>query len=257
MSSVSQELITLIKELQNLPSLSKFSLGGGTNLAYRYNHRKSIDVDLFTNELIGVAGYSEIEREIYEFFGDAVISLSYPCEINDQYIFLRCLIKKGETIIKVEILQNMKTLHDIEIIDDIRFISKKDIGLFKLVSASSRSAKKDIYDLDYITEEIDIVALFEELRAKQTKFNREEDKSIFDLDGDSSPIENPLLLLSFDDTTVEAKTSRPIHSDNTIDFVEGSKTWTLARLEWRFKIRKLYRHLDVDFPGPRGTSINL
>ena len=88
----------------------------------------------------------------------------------------------------------MKTMYDIEIVDDIRFISKKDIGLFKLVSASNRSAKKDIYDLDYITEEIDIIELFEELGVKQSKFNTEEDKCIFDLDGDPSPIDDPSLL---------------------------------------------------------------
>lgn len=256
MQAVSSALLKTIKELQALPSLSMFSLGGGTNLAYRYNHRKSIDIDLFSNVIIGIEGYKKIEEELNAFYGDSIMNLSYPCEENDQYVFLRCLIKKGETIIKVEVLQNMKTMYDIEIVDEIRFISKKDIGLFKLVSASSRSAKKDIYDLDYITEEIDIVELFEELRVKQAKFNNEEDKSIFDLDGDTSPIANPLLLLSFDKATTTAKSSIPIHSDNHIDIVEGSKSWALARLEWRTKVRKLYRHLDVDFPGPKGVSIN-
>tara|TARA_R110002124_G_scaffold5301_1_gene33065 strand:- start:72186 stop:72956 length:771 start_codon:yes stop_codon:yes gene_type:complete len=256
MSAVSKELITTIKELQSLPSLSMFSLGGGTNLAYRYNHRKSIDIDLFSNKIIGKTGYKEIETEIVSLFGESLIHIDYPCDIDDQYIFLRCLIIKGELTIKVEILQNMKTMYDIEVVDDIRFISKKDIGLFKLVSASSRSAKKDIYDLDYITEEIDIIELFEELRTKQSKFNNEEDKSIFDLDGDTSPIDNPLLLLSFDNAAAKVKSSRPIHSDNTIDIIEGRKSWTTARLEWRAKVRKLYRYLDIEFPGPKGLSLN-
>ena len=255
MSAVSKELITTIQELLSLPSLSKFALGGGTNLAYRYNHRKSIDIDLFANEIIGRVGYKNIEVAIREYYGDSLMHLDYPCDENDQYIFLRCLIKKREVTIKVEILQNMKTMYDIEIVDDIRFISKKDIGLFKLVSASSRSAKKDIYDLDYVTEEIDIIELFEELRVKQSKFNKEEDKSIFDLDGDTSPIDNPFLLLSFDSATAKAKSSRPIHSDNTIDIVKGSKGWVIARLEWRSKMRKLYKHLNIDFPRPKGISI--
>lgn len=255
MKAVSKELITTIQELLRTPSLSKFALGGGTNLAYRYNHRKSIDIDLFSNEIIGRIGYKKIETEINELFGDSLIHLDYPCDINNQYIFLRCLIKKGELIIKVEILQNMKTMYDIEIIDDMRFISKKDIGLFKLVSASNRSAKKDIYDLDYITEEINIVKLFEELRIKQSKFNQEEDKSIFDLDNDTSPIDNPILLLNFDNTSAKAKSSRPIHSDNIIDIVKGSKTWITARLEWRAKVRTLYRHLNIKFPNPKGITI--
>lgn len=255
MSSVSKELITTIKELLSLPSLSKFALGGGTNLAYRYNHRKSIDIDLFTNEVIGRIGYKDIEVEVREHYGDSLIHLEYPCDESDQYIFLRCLIKKGEVIIKVEMLQNMKTMYDIEILDDIRFISKKDIGLFKLVSASSRFAKKDIYDLDYVTDEIDIVELFEELRIKKSKFNKEGDKSIFDLDGDTSPIDDPSLLLSFDNMGANAKSSRPIHSDNTIDIVKDSKSWISARIDWKLKMRELYRHLDLDFPSPQGVSI--
>ncbi|MBU2946598.1 nucleotidyl transferase AbiEii/AbiGii toxin family protein [Zobellia uliginosa] len=255
MSAVSKELLTTIQELLSLPSLSKFALGGGTNLAYRYNHRKSIDIDLFSNEIIGKEGYSNVEKEICDFYGDSLMQLNYPCEENNQYIFLRCFIIKGKETIKVEILQNMKTMYDIEIVDDIRFISKKDIGLFKLVSASSRSAKKDIYDLDYITEEIDIIILYEELREKQSKFNKEEDKSIFDLDGDTSPIDNPSLLLSFDNTNNKLKSSRPIHSDNTIDIVKDSKGWALARIEWRTKMRKLYKHLEIDFPGPKSISV--
>jgi hypothetical protein len=52
MSSVASELIERIKELQSLPSLSNFPLIGGTNLALRFNHRVSIDIDLITNKVL-------------------------------------------------------------------------------------------------------------------------------------------------------------------------------------------------------------
>lgn len=255
MEAVSPALIQTIKELQELPSLSSFALAGGTNLAYRYNHRKSIDIDLFCNGIIGIAGYLNIENELKDFYKDSLLNVVYPCKENDQFIFLRCLIKNGDSIIKVEILQNMKTIYDIEIVDDIRFVAKKDIGLFKLISASSRSAKKDIYDLDYITEEIDIIELFEDLRDKLSLFNKDEDKNIFDLDGETSPTDNPLLLLKFDNPNNKINTTRPIHSDNTINIIEGSKPWALARLEWRAKVRRLFNHLGKQFPGPQGISI--
>jgi hypothetical protein len=50
-SSVSEALIKTIRELQELPSLQHFSLGGGTNLALRYHHRQSIDIDLFCPDI--------------------------------------------------------------------------------------------------------------------------------------------------------------------------------------------------------------
>ena len=67
MSAVSPLLIETIKELQSLPSLSNFALGGGTNLAVRYNHRKSIDIDLFCNDIVGIDGFKTIEKEINEY----------------------------------------------------------------------------------------------------------------------------------------------------------------------------------------------
>jgi len=62
MSAVSLQLIKTIKELQSLPSLSNFALAGGTNLALRYNHRKSIDIDLFCNQIIGIKSFETIAK---------------------------------------------------------------------------------------------------------------------------------------------------------------------------------------------------
>lgn len=51
MNAVSSVLINTILDFQKLPSVSKFSLGGGTNLALHYNHRISIDIDFFLLKL--------------------------------------------------------------------------------------------------------------------------------------------------------------------------------------------------------------
>jgi len=37
----------LLKELMNLEALSDYCLVGGTNLAFRYEHRISVDLDIF------------------------------------------------------------------------------------------------------------------------------------------------------------------------------------------------------------------
>jgi hypothetical protein len=64
MSAVSKIFIQTIKELQSLPSLSQFALAGGTNLAFRFNHRESQDIDLFCPEIVGVKHLEAIENEI-------------------------------------------------------------------------------------------------------------------------------------------------------------------------------------------------
>ncbi|OCB70977.1 hypothetical protein LPBF_11980 [Flavobacterium crassostreae] len=105
----------------------------------------------------------------------------------------------------MEILQNMKNLFDVEVNQGIRLLSKKDIGLFKLISTSNRSTKKDIYDLDFITDTVSLIDLYEDLKVKTLKFNKEEDKTIFDLSKNKTPIDNPELLLKFDNNSDYSK----------------------------------------------------
>lgn len=254
MKAVSPAICEIISQLQSIQSLSDFSLGGGTNLAFQYNHRISEDIDLFYPNIIGKQGFNKVVEEVKEYYGARARSFDDPCDINDQFSFIRFFIdtKQGETI-KVELLQNMKNLYDIEVKDNIKLLCKKDIGLFKLISAANRSAKKDIYDLDFITDEIPLIDLFEELKVKTLKFNTEEDKTIFDLNKNLSPIEFPELLLQFDNST--GTRNLPMHSHDNISIIEGNKTWIESKISWRSKVRKLYSHLGKDFPSPIGTKI--
>jgi len=254
MKAVSPAICKIIFQLQSIPSLSEFSLGGGTNLAFQYNHRISEDIDLFCPNIVGKQGFKTIEEEVKNVFGKSARNFDDPCDINDQFCFIRFFIdaKQGETI-KVELLQNMKNLYDIEVKDTIKLLSKKDIGLFKLVSASNRIAKKDIYDLDFITDEIPLIDLFEELKIKTLKFNKEEDRTIFDLNKNKSPIDFPELLLQFDNIT--SSRSLPMHTHDNINIIDGNKTWIESKISWRSKVRKLYTHLGKDFPGPIGIKI--
>ena len=148
----------------------------------------------------------------------------------------------------------MKHLFKINTINNIRLFSKEDIGLYKLVSLSNRSTKKDIYDLDFITDEIKLSTLYRKLKEKAEKFNKEEHKTIFDLDKNQSVLDNIELLISFDNTTAASKF--PTHTHDNIKITEGSKTWIEARISWRSKVRALYDHLGIDFPKPKGIDIS-
>ena len=248
MSAVSSVLLQTIKELQALPSLSQFALAGGTNLAFRFNHRQSQDIDLFCPEIVGVKHFETIEAEVKSYFGDTNITgLEYPFDKeSEQHTYLRFWVTKpsGE-IIKVEIIQNMKMMDTIEIVDEVRLVTTKDIGLFKLISGSSRAAKKDIYDLDFITQNINVIELFENLQVKRQTFNKAEHKNIFDLDEEECPTQNPYLLLKFDGK-VKQDRIKPMHSNDNILIVDGGKSWIRVRTSWRMKVRRLFKHLEID-----------
>jgi len=248
MKAVSDSLIETILELQRLPSLRASSLGGGTNLAIRYNHRVSYDIDLFFPNIIGKQGYETIKDEVTAFYGDRVFALDYPCDENDQFLFQRFFVRKDDTAIKVEILQNMQTYMDSETINGIKLMNVYDIALLKLMSASNRANHKDIYDLDYLTDHIRLTELMGLLNSWQKKYDQPEHQNIFGQDGELSPVDNPDLLLKFEEP-IKGSLSRPGHSNPRIDFIEEGKNWAVARSSWRRKVRAYFASIDKDFPG--------
>jgi hypothetical protein len=133
-------------------------------------------------------------------------------------------------------------------------LSKKDIGLLKLMSASNRKAKKDIYDLDYITDEIELSTLLEELEKKAYQFIAPNYKCLFDLDDELSPINDLSLLLEFDKIDYSAIPSKPSHTHDRIVICSTGKNWLTARTNWRAKVRKLYQQKGLNFPSI--TSVN-
>lgn len=255
MTALSLVLQQTITELQNLPSVKLFSLGGGTNLAFRYSHRVSIDIDFISAETVGVEGLLQIISEVENLYQkNNVLAILLNKELGNQFSFLRLFITKKDTTIKVEFLQNMKCLFPHEELNGIRLINKTDIGLFKLMSASNRLAKKDIYDLDFITDEIPLLNLIRHLKEKNEKFNQPNDKNLFDLDKEKSPVENPELLLKFDENT-EHKHNKPAHTHDRIDVLANSKSWINARISWRQKVRHLFSQLGKKFPQTKGFDI--
>ncbi|MCF8716372.1 nucleotidyl transferase AbiEii/AbiGii toxin family protein [Joostella atrarenae] len=248
--AISSALLKTIKELHTLDSLKGFALAGGTNLALRFNHRESIDIDLFCPEIIGRKGFREIEEEVKVFYGDNAFGFIDPTNINDQFTFLRFFIRKDSTIIKVDIIQNMKIIDPFEELKGVRLFSVRDIALFKLMSASSRPARKDIYDLYYITKEYSLIDLYSQLLEKHKRFDKEEDRNIFDLDNEDTALDNPLLLLRFDRKYKVSK-DKMMHSHDNIVTIEGADSWQMASMRWRIHLRRLCSFLDIDYPSAR------
>ena len=249
MEAIRKELFNLIIELQSLNSLQSFTLAGGTSLSIRFNHRYSIDIDLFTNKVVGKSGLELIENEIRAFYKDSLKFCELiNIELGDQYCFLRALISKNGIDVKIECLQNIQFIDPFEHYEAIRMISKKDIGILKLRSASNRKAKKDIYDLDYITDEIPLDHLFDQLTVKAEKYKGDNFRCLFDLDDELDPIANLSLLLDFDNIDYTSLPSRPSHSNDRIDIVPGNKSWASARSSWRRKVRNLMKQKGITPP---------
>lgn len=66
--TVSQEVRFLISKVQRTQELNDFVLTGGTNLALRFDHRVSVDIDLFANKKLGIEKLKVIIDQLYNSF---------------------------------------------------------------------------------------------------------------------------------------------------------------------------------------------
>jgi predicted nucleotidyltransferase component of viral defense system len=141
------ELSILLKE-QELT----FKLAGGTNLALRIGHRKSIDLDFFCLEPFNNEDILEILKQRYR------INILHTNKNS-----IQLLVNE----IKVDFLRhNYIEIEPVEIIEDVPMYSFADISAFKLNAIMNRGSKKDFWDIYFIIQIIGVKNLFDNFEMK-------------------------------------------------------------------------------------------
>lgn len=133
-ATVEPATLELLKRLLEQPSLNSFALAGGTNLALRFGHRLSIDLDLFTDQSFST---QEVFEEVLPAFPKAIKTDEAK---NSLSLFI-----EG---VKVDLLAHRYPLISPFVEEsNIRFWSVEDVSAMKLGAVSGRGAKKDFWDL--------------------------------------------------------------------------------------------------------------
>lgn len=139
LETVEPGTLSLLKRLQQLPQLSEFYLVGGTALALKFGHRKSVDLDLFTTQELKI---EEITSSLQREFGNQFV---YEHSNIKWAIF--CQIQN----VKVDIVRYKDPqIYEPEEIEGIRMYSNEDIAAMKINAILGRGAKKDFFDIDQL-----------------------------------------------------------------------------------------------------------
>lgn len=170
MESVSDELRETIEELMKEPLLNDFNLGGGTNLALKYNHRVSTDIDLFSQHIVGEKKMTEINDLLLKKYSNNNISSRVNNKKSENLSHISSFLQKGKVEIKIDIVQNLPLRNSIEKKDNIRLIHDLDIGALKLLSAADRKSRKDFYDLYLLSEIYTLPKIYDELIFRHNNF---------------------------------------------------------------------------------------
>lgn len=152
--------LDLIKQLMQDKELSAFNLVGGTALSLKIGHRKSIDIDLFTDKNFDAKQLSDH------------LILTYQADIKGtlkNVIF--CLIEN----IKVDILAHQYPIvNQVETIDGIRMLSMEDIGAMKLNAILYNGSRlKDFVDMNSLLEHVPLQKLTDAFEKKYPDVNKQ------------------------------------------------------------------------------------
>lgn len=135
-STVEPATLDLLEQLLAIPEFKDFSLVGGTALALKYGHRRSVDLDLFSTK--------DFDKEvILQVLVKHFPEVEYKNDQNPIGIF--CFINN----IKVDMVKHhyFRQIDKLDITDGIRMFSDKDIIAMKVFAILKRAKKKDFFDI--------------------------------------------------------------------------------------------------------------
>ncbi len=136
-STVESGTLVLLRKLMSIRELRKFSLVGGTALALRYGHRRSVNLHFFSQEKFSTDNVIHaLKNNFSDFnFKDAHNPVGLFCFINT---------------VKVDFVQHYhhQIIGSIETSDGIRIFGDRDIMAMKVFAILKRAQKKDFWDID-------------------------------------------------------------------------------------------------------------
>ena len=155
--------LELLNRLMQIDYLTDFILVGGTALALQLGHRKSVDIDLFSQN----------------FFDSKRLSEHLQKDMNLQLDFIEKNTIKGEINgIKTDFITHAYSLVQPPLIaDNIRMADKPDIAAMKLNAVSGNGTRlKDFIDIAYLSSSLSL-------------------KQMLDAYGEKYKVQNPVIPL--------------------------------------------------------------
>lgn len=251
---VTDELLSSIQRILQVKEFENFRLGGGTSLAIKYNHRKSVDIDLFTHELLDVYQLKIIVIKLKELFNNEITiiennfgNVKTP---KSEIAFIQAVVPSINT--KIEILQNIPFLKEPEYLHGIPLVHDDDIGSMKLLAAADRGTRKDFVDLVLLTENKSFGYYFDLLKERAEKFKGH--KNLFDQLGNKpSVLINDITPLGNFNKAADEK-----EDNNKLLFTQNSiinTSWFNIKSKWEKRVIEYAVESNIKFEKSENQRI--
>ena len=189
-TTVTPWTLAILRELQTLDCFKQFYLGGWTNLALRFWHRISVDLDFFaTSEFNEI----QVDLQIRKLFPQAI-------KVAEKRQSLFYSIDE----VKVDILYfPYPNTQDIEVINWLKLLSTQDVIAMKLNAIQKRTTKKDYYDIVEALEHYSISDMLSFYKAKFPNTDIGHIIHMLYMIDEADKDENPITLKSYSRTQVK------------------------------------------------------
>jgi hypothetical protein len=187
--TIDQQTKHVFEKIKKLEILKNFYLAGGTALAIECGHRKSIDLDFFSQDTFDCKKIKQALAVI----GEIVI-------VGEAEGTLHCTIDG----VKVSFLHYpYKMLFDFNVFEGIKLADERDIAAMKLDAISSRGSKKDFIDLFILLKKYPLSELigFFEKKFNEIQYNKLhifKSLTFFD-DAEEEPMPMMLIVVAWED----------------------------------------------------------
>lgn len=193
LNTIDPPLFQVLIDISQLPELSNFSLVGGTSLSLQLGHRKSDDLDFFTDRSFNIG---EVKEAILR-YNSGVIFLN---ETRQGISFSLPLSgTSADDIRKLDVYNwAVKFIRPIKQEGEIRLASLEDITAFKLDAICHRKEKKDYVDIAVLLENFSFSQMLDFYREKfPMNDGRIVLSQILDTEGLENSVE-PVMLIDLD-----------------------------------------------------------
>ncbi len=189
LNTIDPPLYKVLIDFCQFPQLSGFSLVGGTSLSLQIGHRKSEDLDFFTDRSFDII---EVKNAILNYNPEVV----FLNETRQGFSFSLPMPGGSDDVRKLDIYNwAVKFIRPAIQEDGIRLASLEDIAAFKLDSVCHRKEKKDYVDIAVLLERFSFGQMLDFYKEKfPTNDKRIVLSQILDIDGLENSIE-PVMLI--------------------------------------------------------------
>ncbi len=156
-STVEPLLQNVLKHLMEMDELSSFRLVGGTALSLQLGHRKSVDIDLFSDVEYGSVDFLHLDKKLQKIF-PYVDMLSVG---NDAFGKSYYVGNSEKESVKVDVFYTDSFTKPTVTNDFIRMASIEEIAAMKMEVIGNGGRKKDFWDVHELLNILSIDAMLQ------------------------------------------------------------------------------------------------